>query len=291
VRLTGAARIDSTVGLADGRRLAFCEWGDLSGRPVVPFHGTPGSRLLRPDEEATTAAGVRLITIDRPGYGRSDPRPDRTLLSWAEDSAEFVGLLRLPPCPIIGWSAGGPHALACAVRTPALVGSVGLVASIAPLDEVPSDWDGVSQESRELIEMLPRDRAAAIAGAKRRFSWYAEDPGSMWDAGGDSNDPDAELLADAAARDTLIGVVREGARQGSVGYVAAWIAQSEPWGFNVADVSQAAQVWWGERDTIVNRAEAEYLARTIPKATLTTYPNDGHLSLIHHWAEMLAALS
>ncbi len=85
----------------------------------------------------------------------------------------------------------------------------------------------------------------------------------MWDTGGDSNGPDAELVADPAARETLIGVVREGARQGSVGYVADWIAQSEPWGFTVADVSQVVHVWWGKRDAIVNRAEAEYLARTM----------------------------
>jgi pimeloyl-ACP methyl ester carboxylesterase len=71
--------------LADGRMLAYCGWGDPTGRPVVLMHGAPGSRLLCPDEDATAAAGVRLATVDRPGYGGSDRRPDPTLLGWADD--------------------------------------------------------------------------------------------------------------------------------------------------------------------------------------------------------------
>ena len=71
--------------LADGRTLAWTEWGDLGGRPVVLLNGTPGSRLCCPDVDATEAAGVRLITIDWPGYGRSDPRPGLTTLSWVDD--------------------------------------------------------------------------------------------------------------------------------------------------------------------------------------------------------------
>jgi hypothetical protein len=38
-------RIDTTIRLADGRRLAFAEYGDPEGKPVLLFHGLPGSRL------------------------------------------------------------------------------------------------------------------------------------------------------------------------------------------------------------------------------------------------------
>ncbi len=72
-RVTAVPRFDSVVALRDGRSLAYAEWGDPLGRPVVLFHGQPGSRLLCPDADATESAGVRLITVDRPGYGRSDP--------------------------------------------------------------------------------------------------------------------------------------------------------------------------------------------------------------------------
>jgi pimeloyl-ACP methyl ester carboxylesterase len=102
---------------------------------VVLFHGTPGARIVRPDEDTTVTAEVRLITIDRPGCGRSDPYPDLSLLTWADENAELHGMLGLPPCPIVGWSGGGLYAPACAVRAPALVSSVGLAASMAPTEE------------------------------------------------------------------------------------------------------------------------------------------------------------
>jgi len=73
-KATAAPKADRTIRLPDGRGLAYSEWGDLAGRPVVLLHGTPGSRLICLDEDATLAAGVRLLTMDRPGYGLSDPR-------------------------------------------------------------------------------------------------------------------------------------------------------------------------------------------------------------------------
>jgi len=60
-----------TIEQADGRRLAYAVWGDPAGFTVVVLHGTPGCRLNRyPDERALAAAGIRVITYDRPGYGR-----------------------------------------------------------------------------------------------------------------------------------------------------------------------------------------------------------------------------
>ncbi len=284
-RVTAIPSSDSMVTLSDGRSLACAEWGDLGGRPVVLFLGTPGSRLLCPDADATEALGVRLITIDRPGYGRSDPDPDFSLLSWAADYAEFHGLLRLPPCPLVGWSGGGPYALACAVLAPALVTSVGLAASDAPLDEFPDAW---SEEDRSLGALVRRDRATAIAGLTTRYQWYAEDPGSVFRDGWEG--PDEALLAQPNVRDTMIEWEREGARQGSVGYVADVVALVEPWGFSPADVTQDVGVWVGEAGAPLAHTAAAYLATTIARATLVTYPDAGHLLAIPHWAEMLAWL-
>ena len=164
-RVTAIPRSDSVVKLHDGRALAYAEWGDPVGRPVVLLHGGPGSRLLCPDEDATVSAGVRLVTVDRPGYGRSDPHPDLSLLTWADDFAELHGLLGLPPCPIVGWSSGGPYALASAVRTPALVSSVGLAASMAPAEEMGEGWE----EERRLADLLRLDRAAGVAAIAARY--------------------------------------------------------------------------------------------------------------------------
>ena len=251
----------------------------------------PGSRLFCPDEDATRAVGVRLLTIDRPGYGRSDPRPDSSLLGWADDYAQFVHLLDLPLCPIIGWSGGGPYALACAVRWPNLVTSVGLASSEMPRFEVPGGLDDVSPETRDLMDLLGRDRPAAIEGITRRCQWFADDPVGMIGQGVGPDDPDARLAAEPGMREVLEAGMREAGRQGSAGVVADWIVFGEPWGFSVAEVTQEVHLWEGGADALAMPAWTEYVTRTIPRATLTTYADDGHAALFPHWAEMLSALA
>ena len=284
-RVTAVPSSDHVVTLCHGRSLACAEWGDPAGRPVVLFLGTPGSRLLCPDADATESLGVRLITLDRPGYGRSDPDPDFSLLSWADDYAAFHGLLGLPPCPLVGWSGGGPYALACAVLAPALVTSIGLAASRAPLDEFPGAW---SEEDRSLGDLLRQDRAAGIDAIVRHVQWWTEDPGSVFRDGWEG--PDDALLAQPGVRDTMIEWTREGARQGSVGYVADLIAKFDPSDFSASDITQDVGVWVGEADAPWAHAAAAYLAATIPRATLVTYQGTGHLLAIPHWAEMLTWL-
>ena len=107
-------RSDETVKLADGRMLAYCEWGNPEGVPVVFLHGSPLSRLWRPDVAVTNAAGCRLITLDRAGYGHSDPPSELSLRVWTDDVAEFADLLRLERFAIVGFSAGDKFAAACA---------------------------------------------------------------------------------------------------------------------------------------------------------------------------------
>ena len=85
---------DDVIDLADGRRLAYAEYGDADGKPIFLFHGLPGSRLswgLLPGEPIP--AGLRVIAPDRPGYGRSDSKPGRSLLDWSDDVAQLADAL------------------------------------------------------------------------------------------------------------------------------------------------------------------------------------------------------
>src|SRR6266496_2748375 len=84
------------IRLRDGRSLAYAEWGDPAGRPVLHFHGIPGSRFERHADDGLYARlGLRYITIDRPGYGRSDPKPGRTFLDWAADVEQLADALEI----------------------------------------------------------------------------------------------------------------------------------------------------------------------------------------------------
>ena len=289
---TATPKLDRTIELRDGRTLAYSEWGDLRGRPVIHHGGRPGSRLLCPDEQATDAAGVRLITIDRPGYGLSDPRLHRTYRDWVQDYVEFAERLDLPACPVMGWSGGGPYALASAVYAPGRVTSVGLAAIETPLDDDPGGWDQVDPEFRTLIESLRRDPEAAMAGIRQRYQWYA-DGWESWVASlsTDPTDPDFPVNSRPDVKEAMTACFREAARQGSTGLIEDAVAVLRPWGFALADVVQPVHIWWGEADPVNAVRTGHWLATAFPRATLVTYPGEGHMAPVSHWGEMLAALT
>ncbi len=288
--VSATPRSEGRVTLRDGRSLAYAEWGDLRGRPVVMFHGMPATRLQCPDTDATAAAGVRLITVDRPGYGWSDPKPGRSLLSWADDFAELHAQLDLRPCPLMGWSGGGPYALACAFSLPAIVTSVGVSGSVGPMTEVPGSFD---DETRRLSRLLPVDPQGALDGVVNQWKGFADNPASVYDGLFENSDeppgPDQRLFARSDVREAMIEWARDAARQGSAGAVADTMAFIQPWGFSLAEIRCDAAVWVGD-GAPADRDEADYLAATIPGATFAIFPGDGHLAPLTRWAEMLAWL-
>ena len=245
-KATASPRVDRTIRLRDGRQMAYAEWGDLAGRPVVLLHGTPASRLICLDEDATEAAGVRLFTVDRPGYGFSDPQPDRTVLGWVDDFIELADRLVLPPCPVVGWSGGGPYALALGFRLPDRITRIGLAAASGPTDPIPGirETGGMSAGARAAFELLRRDYAAGVAAIEERGAWFSGDGWETMfaDSWGVADD---RVLADPATLEAMKALTREGARQGSAGYVADIIADDLPWTLlGVRDRAARAHLVW-----------------------------------------------
>ena len=99
--------------LADGRKVGFLESGAPDGTPVLFFHGFGTTRVICPPDGPARERGIRLIALDRPGIGLSESLPGRRLLDWPADVAELADRLELDRFSIIGWSGGGPYALAC----------------------------------------------------------------------------------------------------------------------------------------------------------------------------------
>src|SRR5215218_7000492 len=168
-RPSATPRVDRPLALRDGRRLQIAEWGRADGRPVVYLHGRPGSRLFCPDEAATMRAGVRLISFDRAGYGRSTPRDEvPTFASSVADVVAMLDQLGVGQAALIGWSGGGPHALACAALAADRVSSAtAICAPTAPEARSNQDPDVVALERAVLADHvasgdLVRSRAREV---------------------------------------------------------------------------------------------------------------------------------
>ena len=84
--------------------------------PIFHCHGSGSSRLeVKLLAAAAVSQGVRLIGLDRPGIGHSDPKTGYQLLNWPDDVGEVADQLGIERFAIEGISAGGPYALACEV--------------------------------------------------------------------------------------------------------------------------------------------------------------------------------
>ena len=124
---------DRFITLPEGRLLGYAEYGVPNGSPVLFFHGSPGSSYIHSDMAGIAAQrGIRLIAVDRPGYGLSGSQPGRTMLAWPDDIAVLADVLGLQRFAIIGFSGGSPYTLACAYRLPNRVTKIALAGAFAP---------------------------------------------------------------------------------------------------------------------------------------------------------------
>src|SRR5215469_1533736 len=124
---------DFTLTLHDGRAIGVATVGTPDGRPIIHCHGSGSSRLeVTLLSSAATEAGVRLIGLDRPGVGRSDPKPGARLLDWPADVAEVADQLGIERFAVEGLSAGGAYALACAYKLPHRLTACGLISTVPP---------------------------------------------------------------------------------------------------------------------------------------------------------------
>jgi pimeloyl-ACP methyl ester carboxylesterase len=253
----------------------------------VLFHGAPGSRLFAPPANLPASLGVHLITFDRPGFGGSDRREGRTVLDTAGDVAALADGLGVERFAVLGISAGGAHALGCAVALGERVSAAAVACMPGPLDEVPGAWDALDRRQRPAAEVAREDPLRAAGGVVRYSERWLDDPTSF--LGGGTPD-DRALLAEPATGAMLAADVTEALRPGAGGIADDLVALWMPWGFRIGDLRPGIRLWHGAQDT---RAEPDfrYLAATLPDCEAKVWPDVGHLGVLRHWQVVLESVA
>jgi pimeloyl-ACP methyl ester carboxylesterase len=286
---TSTNTTDKVFRLRDGRALGYTEYGDPGGTPVFFFHGSPGSRLQRhPDASIASELGVRIITIDRPGYGLSDFQPERTLLHWPADVAQLADALHLERFAAIGLSGGGPYLLACAYAMPERLTAAIVVSGMGPLDEADA-LEGVMPSMRlglGIVRRAPWLARLALEPAARILRLNPIAVKKLLPVSMPKADKEAFARPDIQAIDQqdLMEAYRNG------GQALHWevLTLTRPWGFRLEDIHTKIHLWHGEQDTTVPAKLARYVARTLPDCEPRFYPGEGHTLIYHYWREILA---
>ncbi|HEV2272283.1 MAG TPA: alpha/beta hydrolase [Steroidobacteraceae bacterium] len=287
-----AAETEHRLRLADGRTLACLELGDPTGPPVLYFHGYPGSRLeARVAADAARRLGLRLLALDRPGFGHSTFQAGRTVGGWATDVAALADQLALGRFSLVGVSGGAPYALACAAQLSHRLARVALVCPLGPLD-VANGRAGMLAQDRVMLALAAHAAPLARGVVHMLAHWMRQDADRYVEfmmAGMMS--PDRDLFADPGYRSLVMASTAEALRQGGTG--AAWELTliARPWDFRLQDVRMAVSLWQGLADQILPPAMARRLAAALPACNPRYFPGEGHLSLVvRHIGEVLAEL-
>lgn len=277
--------------LSDGRNLGFAEYGDPEGKVVFHFNGSGGSRLEHPtDPSILLELGIRLVATDRPGHGLSDPQPNRKLLDWPDDISQLADHLEAATFYVMGWSAGGPHALACAYKLPDRVIAGALVSGLAP-PERPNAYEGLPL-TLKIINIIGR-RSNRIVYLFRRLTYpmITGDPEKAGKRLASSFPPeDRQLLEDPLIQKMLVADIQEGYRQDWKGPSQDDILINSPWGFPLEEISVPIYIWTGEVDKNVPVNQAQYQHDRITNSQLTILQGQAHLYLLTHWRQILSKL-
>jgi pimeloyl-ACP methyl ester carboxylesterase len=276
--------------LRDGRTLAWREYGPTSGRPVLRFQGTPGSRYSRhPHEEAYERLDVRSIVFDRPGYGASTRLPGRGISVVADDAAELLDQLGLDRVHAAGGSGGGPHVLAFAARHPERVHAATVVVGAAPAEE--EDLEGMIELNRQgwyavhegwdaVYSLLVPIRENVLADPLAAFTaLMATAP-----------ERDRAVMRDVAWQRVLVEDVSEALRPGAEGWADEAMAITLPWDFDPTAVRCSVTWWHGAHDANAPIAAVRRLLSGMPDVDLRVWTDAGHLESYHRHDEILAEL-
>jgi pimeloyl-ACP methyl ester carboxylesterase len=234
-----------------------------------------------------------MITYSRPGYGASTRR-ERTAPRFVDDVADVEDLLAaygVTDFVTIGWSGGGPRALATAALVPGCRGAATL-AGVGPKDLIGASWfDGMAPENVAEYTAASDSRAAYAAYTEREFLPVLEaSPDQLADAMGGLFPPVDVAVMDEAYTAWMVSGLHAAGAQGIDGVVDDGLAAVAPWGFSLDAISVPVAVYQGRLDAMVPYAHGAWLAAHVPGAAAYLTEGDGHMTWIPQLPTILARL-
>lgn len=282
------------IRLPDQRLVDVWEGGDPEGVPIIFHHGTPASRLsARLGDEAARRHGVRLMSFNRPGYGRSTDTPP-SLASVGFDTSHVADEMGVDEFAVFGVSGGGPYAIATGLADPDRVRAAGVVAGIGPWRLIEPSW-GEDPDLPLLALADAGDVGGALAGFRAQGGVAFD---VMLRLGDDAmveeyfDGAPAEDIGwlDPTAKTLWAADLREALRSYD-GYARDNVAWGGKWDIDPTALNLPSWLWYGEVDRMVPATHGHWLAERIPESTLVIRRGAGHGSTsFEYWDDIFETL-
>lgn len=275
----------------DGRGLEVVVEGPLD-RPLLLFHtGTPmGTVAGSVYADVAERAGLTYVSYSRPGYGTSDPALGRSVADCVADVDLILRHLGADTFRTIGWSGGGPHALACAALHPGCIAAA-TIAGVAPWPAEGLDWfAGMGPENVEEFELAMQGEAPLTPFIMAAAAGLAGVTGTdvANELGGLIPEVDKASLTGEFA-EWMAACFRKSVVQSIRGWLDDDLAFTKPWGFDLAAIKKPVSVWQGDQDLMVPFGHGQWVAEATPTANPHLLADHGHLSIGVGLAEKIVA--
>jgi len=280
--------------LKDGREMGFMEYGKIgNGKyPIILIPGVPGSRFfVRKDRKILEDLDIRLVVIERPGFGLSTPNPKGTLLSFADDVTEIADSLNIQKFGIVGYSAGGPFTLACCYKLGDRILSAAIISSLAPRDvgthytqNMPLmfkvGWWAAKNSPSFVHAVFKSNYSGYLANPvkKGREEWKVHDEIDFQDY--TKNNEIEELF--------LFSALELSSRQQYGTESHEHYLFSHDWGFKLSDIKVPHLIiYHGKKDRGCTIQMGEYIHSQIPQSVAKFVDEKGHMLYFFIWDEAL----
>lgn len=282
----------NVIQLTDGRNVAYTEYGDLDGEAIFHCHSVMGSRLelaINAEQILKNKSG-RLIIMDRPGYGASDPNPNNSFINWVKDLKELADYLNIEKFSVTGYAMGGIYALACAHQIPESLNKVAVISSgvAAKSSEDFKSMIPLYKMNNRLAKYLPKIYKlilsvvikGILSDSKNFFKQFEQYLGHA----------DREILKSEKLKSEIIASLVEGFRLGGKNSGDEVIQLMHDWEFDIAKIKIPIDIWHGTEDRHVPCILGERLTEHIKETRFFKQEGQGHYMFYTHWSEILDEL-